>query len=114
MEFVWHTIAKKKNFEGERYKEGWKEKKQMKEKKEGKKNREKGREKKKWLAPCGPPQATSINTPAGCITNIDAISCYGQKHTLRRLACFQWLQVGVEGNQVEGRKDEGIKGEKES
>ena len=50
----------------------------------------------------------------GSITNIDAIACYGQKHTLRRLACFQWLQVGVEGNQVEGRKEEGIKGEKES
>ena len=84
--------------------------KERKEKRRGKSRRKKRG--KKWL-PLRPPQATSINTPAGCITN-NAISCYGQKHTLRRLACFQWLQVGVEGNQVEGRKEEGIKGEKES
>ena len=84
-----------------------------KERKRKKKRKKKG-EKKNNGCPLRPPQATSINTPAGCITNIDAISCYGQKHTLRRLACFQWLHVGVEGNQVEGRKEEGIKGEKES
>ena len=83
------------------------------QKKKRKKKREKGREE-KIVGPLRPPQATSINTPAGCTRNIDAIMCYGQKHTLRRLACFQWLQVGVEGNQVEGRKEEGIKGEKES
>ena len=87
-------------------------KKERKEKRRGKSRRKKGKKKKKGC-PLRPPQATSINTPAGCITN-NAISCYGQKHTLRRLACFQWLQVGVEGNQVEGRKEEGIKGEKES
>ena len=86
-----------------------KKRKKKKKKKRGKKNNNKNNG-----CPLRPPQATSINTPAGCITNIDAISCYGQKHTLRRLACFQWLQVGVEGNQVEGRKEEGIKGEKES
>ena len=89
-----------------------KERKKEKKKEEEKVEEKKG--KKKKGCPLRPPQATSINTPAGCITNIDAISCYGQKHTLRRLACFQWLQVGVEGNQVEGRKEEGIKGEKES
>ena len=82
-------------------------------KKEEEKVEEKKEKKKKKGCPLRPPQATSINTPAGCITN-NAISCYGQKHTLRRLACFQWLQVGVEGNQVEGRKEKGIKGEKES
>ena len=71
------------------------------------------RGRKKMVSPLRPPQATSINTPAGCITNIDAVSCYGQKHTLRRLACFQWLHVGVEGNQVEGGKEEGMEGEKE-
>ena len=86
-------------------------KKRMKEEKKERKNervnerkRKKKREKKKGKkngCPLRPPQATSINTPAGCITKIDAISCYGQKHTLRRRACFQWLQVGVEGNQVE-------------
>ena len=89
-----------------------KERKKEKKKEEEKVEEKKG--KKKKGCPLRPPQATSINTPAGCITNIDAISCYGQKHTLRRLACFQWLQVGVEGNQVEGRKEKGIKGEKES
>ena len=82
----------------ERKKEKKKEEEKVEEKKGGKKNG----------CPLRPPQATSINTPAGCITN-NAISCYGQKHTLRRLACFQWLQVGVEGNQVEGRKEKGIK-----
>ena len=89
-----------------------KERKKEKKKEEEKVEEKKG--KKKKGCPLRPPQATSINTPAGCTTNIDAIVCYGQKHTLRRLACFQWLQVGVEGNQVEGRKEEGIKGEKES
>ena len=83
-------------------------------KEERKKRKRKRKSEEKMVAPLRPPQVTSINTPAGCITNIDAISCYGQTHTLRRLACFQWLQVGVEGNQVEGRKEEGIKGEKES
>ena len=91
-----------------------KERKKEKKKEEEKVEEKKGGGKKKKGCPLRPPQATSINTPAGCITNIDAISCYGQKHTLRRLACFQWLQVGVEGNQVEGRKEKGIKGEKES
>ena len=65
------------------------------------------------VGPLRPPQATSINTPAGCITNIDAVSCYGQKHALMRLVCFQWLYVGVEGNQVEGGKEEGREGEKD-
>ena len=90
------------------------EKKERKNDREKRKSRRKKKGKKKNGCPLRPPQAASINTPAGCITNIDAISCYGQKHTLRRLACFQWLQVGVEGNQVEGRKEKGIKGEKES
>ena len=89
------------------------EKKERKNERMKKKKEEEKKGKKKNGCPLRPPQATSINTPAGCITN-NAISCYGQKHTLRRLACFQWLQVGVEGNQVEGRKEEGIKGEKES
>ena len=103
MKLVWHIAAKKKIFEV------------IDARKEVRKERRNGyKGKKKMVGPLRPPQATSINTPAGCITNIDAISCYGQKHTLRRLACFQWLQVGVEGNQVEGRKEEGIKGEKES
>ena len=88
-------------------------KEQKKAEKEGKKRERKEEREEKMVGPLRPPQATSINTPAGCITN-NAISCYGQKHTLRRLACFQWLQVGVEGNQVEGRKEKGIKGEKES
>jgi len=87
----------------------------MKEqKKEEEKNERKRKREEKMVGPLRPPQATSINTLAGCITNIDTISCYGQKHTVRCSACFQWLQVGVEGNQVEGRKEKGIKGEKES
>ena len=103
------TLDGKKKWMKEEKKEKMKER-----KKEKKKEEEKVEGKKKNGCPLRPPQATSINTPAGCITNIDAISCYGQKHTLRRLACFQWLHVGVEGNQVEGRKEEGIEGKKES
>ena len=106
--------GKKKWMKEEKKKRKNERMKERKEKRTGKSRRKKRGKKKKNGCPLRPPQATSINTPAGCITNIDAISCYGQKHTLRRLACFQWLQVGVEGNQVEGRKEEGIKGEKES
>ena len=105
--------GKKKRMKEEKKERKNERNKERKEKRRGKSRRKKGG-KKKMGCPLRPPQATSINTPAGCITNIDAISCYGQKHTLRRLACFQWLQVGVEGNQVEGRKEKGIKGEKES
>ena len=110
MEFVWHIEAKKKTSKVRDTGEfGRRE-----EMDERTKERRKMKREEKMGAPLRPPQTTSKNTPTSCTTNIDAISFYGQNHTLRRLACFQWLHVGVEGNQVEVRKEEGIEGEKES